>query len=193
MSKRRCEEGDRTLLSRPPPEPPTPTPKRRSESIERNIGSVSKRRCNRRRQNAIKPPPTPLHPNPPTPTPIQPPPNPSIRVTGVEKIHINAHCQAEKQSIKRVVTYDWGQKQTNTKKNEENVVFCFVFIFLVYFCFVMVTLPVELFFGDYVFDVFLFFIIVFAEINFLCSTRVIRLKTYDVTFPVFFKFVLSQG
>ena len=27
-------------------------------------------------------------------------------------MHINAHCQAEKQSIKRVVTYDWGQKQT---------------------------------------------------------------------------------
>ena len=94
--------------------------------IERNIGSVSKRRCNRKkateRYYAPPPPPHPTphppHPNPPPHPHPQPPPNPSIRVTGVEKkwqvwrkILINAHCQAEKQSIKRVATYDWGLKQ----------------------------------------------------------------------------------
>ena len=30
-------------------------------------------------------------------------------------MHINAYCQAEKQSIKRVVTYDWGPKQMDGK------------------------------------------------------------------------------
>ena len=47
-------------------------------------------------------------PPPPPPTPTQPV-DPRDRCGG--KIHINAHCQAEKQSIKRVVTYDWGRKQ----------------------------------------------------------------------------------
>ena len=56
-------------------------------------------------------PPTPPQTPPPTPTPN---PHPTRRSAWQvwRKIHINAHCQAEKQSIKRVVTYDWGQKQT---------------------------------------------------------------------------------
>ena len=62
---------------------------------------------------------SPPHPPPPEPPPTPTPnPHPTRRSAWQvwRKIHINAHCQAEKQSIKRVVTYDWGLKQSRAKK-----------------------------------------------------------------------------
>ena len=87
---------------------------------------------------------------------------PKMRPSFITVLRVQQH---RKKTTRKQHTNKKKQEKTTNKKTEEHagfvLLFLLLFLFFV-FCFFLVTLPVEFFFGDSVF---------FARINFLCSTR----------------------